>query len=207
MKQTVQKTTPLRLFKWLPALLISVLFSSCVTTSVVERTNTIMSPDKSLSKQRTYSWYQPKPTAPATYGKDYSPELHQHLTKAIEAELAEKGYRKTSVNPDLLLAYDVSVSVPVEKDVPELYGNGFGYSYAYMGGYRYTYGNTQMPGYRAVDLFKEGTVIVDLIDPKTNQLLWRGWTEGAISNFNAGYGKVSGIVRNIISKLPAASGN
>ncbi|MBD1396166.1 DUF4136 domain-containing protein [Pontibacter sp. JH31] len=186
-------------------LLIPALLSSCVATSGIDQTSSISSPEKSLSTQKTYNWYQAVPVAPAAFENGYSSSLHQHLLKAIEVEFEKKGYSKTSLNPDLLVAYDVSVSVPESKDKPELYGNGFGYSYAYMAGYRYDYGNAQMPGYRMVDLFKEGTLIVDVIDPKSKQLLWRGWTEGAVSNFNAGYGKVEALVKAIIQRLPAAS--
>lgn len=191
-------------FTCLYLLLIPVLLSSCVATSGIDNTSSIASTEKPLKTQKTYNWYQAEPAAPAAFENGYSPNLHQHLLKAVEAELEKKGYSKTSVNPDLLVAYDVSVSVPESKDKPELYGNGFGYSYAYMAGYRYNYGNAQIPGYRVVDLFKEGTLIVDVIDPKTKQLLWRGWTEGAVSNFNAGYGKTEGLVRPIIQRLPAA---
>ena len=183
---------------------IPVLLSSCVATSGIDNTSSIASSEKPLSTQKTYNWYQAEPVAPAAYESGYSPNLHQHLLKAVETELEKKGYRKSNVNPDLLVAYDVSVSVPESKDKPELYGNGFGYSYAYMAGYRYNYGSSQMPGYRVVDLFKEGTLIVDVIDPKSKQLLWRGWTEGAISNFNAGYGKVESLVKAITQRLPAS---
>ncbi|MHC2993734.1 hypothetical protein OB13_19925, partial [Pontibacter sp. HJ8] len=164
-----------------------------------------VSPGTSLKQHKTYAWYQAKPAEPAGYDKGYSASLHQHLIRAVEEELAQKGYKKSAENPDLLLAYDVSVSVPEEKDKPGMYGPGFGYSYAYMSGYRYGYGNAQMPGYRAVDLFKEGTLILDVIDPDSNQLLWRGWTEGAVSNFGTGYGKVQDLVGTILKGFPAAT--
>lgn len=180
------------------------MLTSCVATSGIDRTSAIMAPGTTLNPHTTYAFYQSAPVEPAAFEKGYSPSLHQHLIRAIEEELAGKGYRKVTDNPDLLLAYDVSVSVPEEKDKPGMYAPGFGYSYAYMAGYRYNYINSQMPGYRAVDLFKEGTLIIDMVDPDTNQLLWRGWTEGAIKNFGAGYGKVEGLVKNIIQRLPTA---
>lgn len=195
--------TRLSLIQSLCLLLIPALFASCVATSGIANTSTIAATDAPLVQKSTYAWYQPEPAANAEYGEGYGPELHKHLLQAIEEELERKGYTKTSVNPDLLVAYDMSVSVPDEMDKPELYGPGFGYSYAYMAGYRYTYGNSQMPGYRAVDLFKKGTLIIDVIDPKSKQLLWRGWTEGAVKNPNAGYGKVRGYVQEIIGRIPS----
>jgi hypothetical protein len=179
-----------------------VLFS-CVATSGINHTSNITSSEGTLNGKNTYAWYQPTPGAVAAYGEGYGPGLNENMLKAVEEELARKGYTKTSVNPDMLVAYDMSVSVPDAMDKPERYGQGFGYSYAYMSGYRYTYGNAQMPGYRAVDLFKQGTLIVDVIDPRTKQLLWRGWTEGAVKNPNAGYSKVRSLVQEIMKGMPA----
>lgn len=185
-------------------LLFALLFSSCVATSGIDHTSAITSSDGNLSGKSTYAWYQTTPNAKADFMKGYGPELNTNLIRAVEEELERKGYTKTTANPDVLVAYDVSVSVPDAMDKPELYGPGFGYSYAYMAGYRYSYGNAQLPGYRAVDLFKQGTLIVDVIDPKSKQLLWRGWTEGAVKNPNAGYGKVRSLVQEIMKRMPAA---
>ncbi|MBX0335019.1 DUF4136 domain-containing protein [Pontibacter sp. HSC-14F20] len=186
-------------------LLCVLFFSSCVATSGIENTNSISSSEGILGKKATYAWYQPKLTAASAYAPGFNADLHQHLLQAIEEELQRKGYTKTTVNPDMLVAYDVSVSVPDAMDKPELYGPGFGYSYAYMTGYRYSYGNAELPGYRAVDLFKQGTLIVDVINPKSKQLLWRGWTEGAIKNFDAGYSKVKSQVQEIVNRMPGTA--
>ncbi len=134
------------------------------------------------------------------FEKGFDKSLDQHLRRALEEELQKKGFKPATENPDVLIAYDVSVSVPVEKDVPANFAHGFGYSYAHMAGYRYAYQNSGAPGYRSVDLFKQGTLIIDFVDPASNQLLWRGWTEGAISNFGAGYGKVRRAVETILAK-------
>ena len=29
-------------------------------------------------------------------------------------------------------------------------------------------------------VYEKGTLFVDLVDPRTNQLVWRGWAEGSI---------------------------
>ncbi|WP_116544782.1 DUF4136 domain-containing protein [Pontibacter virosus] len=198
------KSIKIKLSSALYLFLCSIFLSSCVATSGIDNTTSISSSEGILGKKTTYAWYQPTPPAQPAYGPEFNPSLQRHMLKAIEEELQRKGYTKTTVNPDMLVAYDVSVSVPDAMDKAELYGPGFGYSYAYMAGYRYSYGNAQLPGYRAVDLFKQGTLIVDVIDPKSKQLLWRGWTEGAIKNFDAGYGKAKSEVQKIINRMPGA---
>lgn len=184
------------------AFIYFLLLSSCVTSSVSTRPNSVAATGAKTATLKTYAWYQEMPVAPVAYEKDYTANLNQYIRKAVEEELQQKGFTKTaSGNPDVLVAYDVSVSVPVEKDIPANYAEGFGYSYAYMSGYRYSYGHEALPGYRAVDLYKNGTLIIDLINPKTNELIWRGWTEGAISNFKAGYSTVQKEVTQVLQPL------
>jgi len=182
-------------------LLVLPLLSGCVVTSGISTTSAITAPRANTSALKTYAWYQQPPAVAVAYDRGYRASLDEHIRRAVEEELEEKGLRKVKENPDVLVAYDVSVDVPVEKDNPENFAPGFGYSYAYMSGYRYKYGDAGLAGYRAVDLFKEGTLIIDLVNPDTNQLVWRGWTEGAVGNFNAGYNKVHKLVEEVLEKL------
>ena len=182
-------------------ILVATTLSSCVTTSASLGAKSIKAPyASSLRNAKTYAWYQPSPAAQPEYLKGFKPALHTHLVEAVEKELQERGYTKVEKNPDVLVAYDVSVSVPEEEDKPENFATGFGYGYAYMSGLRYTYGHADMPGYRSVDLFKEGTLIIDLINPRSNMLLWRGWAEGAI-NFKSGAGAVGKKVEEVLEQL------
>jgi len=177
--------------------------SGCVTTASNLKPNAVTAAGAKIATIKTYAWYQDQPVAPIAYDKDYNAALNQHLRQAIEAELQEKGFTKaTNGNPDVLVAYDVSVSVPLEKDNPANFADGFGYSYSYMSGYRYNYGHAILPGYRAVDLYKSGTLLIDLIHPDSNQLVWRGWSEGAISNFKANYKAVHKEVEGVLNTLP-----
>jgi hypothetical protein len=184
-------------------MLIGVFMASCVASSAIVGSNAISAPGVNVRSYQTFAWYQEKPQAPAYFDKGFNVNTDKNIRQAVEEELGQKGLRKVTENPDVLVAYDISVSVPAEKDRPELYANGFGYSYAFMTGYRYRYGDGGLPAYRPVDLFKQGTLLVDVIDPKSNELVWRGWTEGAITNFNAGYKKVSALVQDILEKYPS----
>ncbi|MCX2739224.1 DUF4136 domain-containing protein [Pontibacter anaerobius] len=186
----------------IPCLFLGLLYlSSCVTTSASMGAKSIKAPyASSLRTVKTYAWYQPEPPAEPEYLKGYKPALHRNLVQAIEQQLEKKGYTKAESNPDVLVAYDVSVSVPLEKDKSENFSEGFGYSYGYMSGYRYDYGHSDMPGYRSVDLFKEGTLIIDLIHPRSKMLLWRGWAEGAV-DFNDGANAIENRVEEVLEQF------
>ncbi|WP_347158792.1 DUF4136 domain-containing protein [Pontibacter chitinilyticus] len=185
-------------------LLFAVLLNACVATSGPAHTTAISAPGAKLAKYTTYAWYQDPPPTPAAYDPGFTAGLDKNIRQAVEEELKQRGMQKvaTTANPDVLLAYDVSVSVPVEKDKPANFAPGFGYSYGYMSGYRYRYSDGGLPGYRPVDLFKEGTLLVDMINPDTNKLVWRGWSEGAVTNFRSNYNKVKQLVTEVLQKLP-----
>ena len=189
--------------KHTPLLFLYLLFlSACVASSVSSRPNSVTVTGANTLNYKTYAWFQDQPVAPIAYDEDYTGSLNNHIRQAVEEVLQKNGFTKaTNGTPDVLVAYDVSVSVPEEKDIANNYIKGFGYSYAYMSGYRHNYGNEQLPGYRAVDLYKSGTLIIDLVNPKTNELVWRGWTEGAISNFKAGYNSVRNEVEKVLEPL------
>lgn len=175
------------------------LLSGCVASSAGEGSKTIAAPDAELSRYKTFAWYQPEKVSKAAYGDGYNGDLDVNIRRAVEEELRQKGMQKVTLNPDVLIAYDVSVDVPKEKDNPEAYPPGFGYGYAHMAGYRYNYGNTGIWGYRSVDLYKQGTLIIDVILPEKQQLLWRGWAEGAITNYNANYKKIHQKVEDVLN--------
>ena len=86
--------------------------------------------------------------------------MNKRLKKSVIATLNGKGFTKTQSAPDLLVAYHINVK---KKTKVNVYGHGYGYW-----------------GPRPVDVhqFKEGTLILDLVDPKTKQLVWRGWGRG-----------------------------
>ncbi|MCC9137356.1 DUF4136 domain-containing protein [Pontibacter silvestris] len=191
------KRTPFAIYP----LMLLLLFSACVATSGVVSTHAIVAPGAATKSYKTFAWYQDEPEAEADYDDGFDADLNRDIRRAVEEELLEKGFTKVSSDPDVLVAYDVSVSVPLEKDKPENFSTGFGYSYGYMSGYRYSYGDGNVPGYRAVDLFKQGTLIVDLVNPNNKQLVWRGWAEGAISKFNSSYSKVHQQVEDVMEAL------
>lgn len=182
--------------------LLLLLITGCVTSSVPSGPKAVLATGALTENLKTYAWFQEQPVAPVAFDDGYQASLDQHIRTAIETELKAKGFVKAVTgNPDVLLAYDVSVSVPLEKDEPQNYLDGFGYSYAFMAGYRYSYLHNKLPGYRAVDLYKSGTLIIDLIDPGSKELIWRGWTEGAISNFKANYKTVHKEVEALLAPL------
>ena len=108
-----------------------------------------------FSKFHTYAW---------TKGNELSDELnHARVTRAIDAELAAKGLTKVdpSSNPDALVAYHASFDRNLEINASS---SGWG---------PYGLGGLRSGRARAKEILV-GTLTVDLIDARTNAIVWRG---------------------------------
>lgn len=177
------------------------LISSCapavdVTTDYDRSTN--------FSRYQTFSFYQDRPAQPRDAATNFNTSLDLYLRNAIRQSLANQGLRYDSSNPDLKVAYDVSVNVDTEVNTNYAYPPGFGYGYSYWYGYRYNYGFNRFPTtYRTINQYREGTVVVDLINPETNELVWRGIGEAAVDmRGKIEQERINTIVTNILQKYP-----
>jgi hypothetical protein len=116
---------------------------------------------RDFSLFRSYQWLTgPQPTDHIE-DPDYAALVDQRVRAAVDWELADKRLRKvTEGRPHLLVTYRVIVEGA----------------------------NYPAPKYEAAFAqdterhhFKQGTLIIDFIDPVANQLVWRGYAVGSIS--------------------------
>ena len=85
------------------------------------------------------------------------------IRTAMESQLIANGYRTATENPDFVIAYHVTTKNKL---------NVQDYSY----GPPRWFGRTDI----RVNQVSEGTLIVDFIDVKTNQVIWRGRASGTL---------------------------
>jgi hypothetical protein len=110
-----------------------------------------------------------------------SPFLFHRASQAIEAALASRGFTKNIENPDFNIAMHAGADRRVNVN-----------SYGYWGG----------PGANLSE-YTEGTLIIDIIDPITNQLAWRGSASGVIDDpGRANQEDINTAVFNILEKFP-----
>jgi hypothetical protein len=108
-----------------------------------------------FSQLKTYAWVR---------WTNLSDELnHKRIVDALEAQLAAEGFTKAAsgATPDVLVAYHTSFSSELEIN-----GNATGWA-----GYRFGPGRS---GSARVEEVVIGTLYVDIVNAKTNTLLWRG---------------------------------
>jgi hypothetical protein len=195
-----------RYFQLIHTLIIFGLFLllfACAIPSLVIKINTSQDPQARFAQYRTYHWYQPKPESNAPAAGPYG-DLLSHLKKAVEQEIEKKGLQKAENQPQVLLAFDVSLPRTAAA-AAGTYPAGFGYGLAWQTGYRYDYGHANLPYYQPVNTFAPGTILIDVIDATTGQLIWRGWAEAVLEDFHADYKTVANYVDDIIDKYPAGN--
>jgi hypothetical protein len=107
-----------------------------------------------FSKFRTYSWVK---------GHEIPDQLnHRRIVNAVEAQLAVKGLLKT----ETLTAADVAVAyhASFERDL-QITGFSSGWGGYYFGGSR--------SGSARTEEILTGTLIVDVVNTQTRQIVWR----------------------------------
>ena len=128
-----------------------------------------------FSKVKTFMWQAP--SAPSL--ADENPFMHQFIEQSIETELQNVGFTKTTENPDVYVTYHGSVNTEVQ-----LQSSSFGFSVGTYGmgpwgGVSGVAGGPTHTTTREVQT-KKGTLVVDVVDAKEKQLVWRGTSSGIL---------------------------
>jgi hypothetical protein len=107
--------------------------------------------------------------------KQSDPFLHGHLMNAIEYQLGASGLTEVTENPDVFVNYTASTQkdVRLESDAYGYSFGGYGYSWGRWGyGYGYPAGAVSTTT-RVVEV-ERGTLVVDIWDASSKELIWRG---------------------------------
>jgi hypothetical protein len=138
----------------------------------------------------------------------YSSSLLENSIHAqIAIELEKRGIVENVEKPDMLVAYHTYTEKKrsaVNNYYPMMYG-GWGWSFYPRGFFAFPY--SFWNGYSRSYEYTEGTLIIDAIDAKTNQLVWRGSISNAIENPNNLHKKAIKAVELIFKKFPVQPGS
>jgi hypothetical protein len=137
------------------------------TAAFAQKTNVDWDRKADFSVFHTYAWQKSPHAAPGLWD--------QRIIDGVDKQLAAKGLTKVDANPDLWVVYSNSIS-----DQKQVVGTGYGMGPAWGWGWGWGRGiNTvQYNTY----ITKEGTLVVELADPKSQQLMWRGSATATISD-------------------------
>jgi len=119
-----------------------------------------------FSKYKTYTWQiHPK-------SLDVDDLTMKQLDQGFDAALAAKGLKRTdSGNPDLVIVFQLAVNQ--EKEMTSYNTGGYGYGPGWHGGWYGGYAGPSMST-TTTSTIHIGTVVLDMYDTATKQLVWRG---------------------------------
>jgi len=125
-----------------------------------------------FSALKTYQW----DTRPAAAFTNANPLIAKRVKKAIEDNLQRKGLAEAKT-ADIKISYQVSVE---KKLSSSKISTGIGMSVG-----RYNRGNISISSGNSIRETTEGTLMIDMVDVGTNNLIWRSTTTKPVSGRDA----------------------
>jgi nanoRNase/pAp phosphatase (c-di-AMP/oligoRNAs hydrolase) len=119
-----------------------------------------------FAQYKTYSWEHVKTQDPLDVNR---------IKNAVNTALTAKGWTQVDSGGDVSI---VAVEMTRDQQTLNTFYNGFGGGW---GGRRFGGGGFG-DATTTTETYKVGSVVVDLFDTKTKQLIWRGTTSDTLSN-------------------------
>ena len=172
-------------------------FASCTTASHIE-----VAPGVSFANYKTFGFASD--TGAKNPNRADNEIVDNNIKNFISADLEKQGWKETDQQPDVLVDYNVVVEKAVRQQTDPMYP--YPYSSYFYSPWRhrmaYYYSPAFLGGYHTYNVpFKQGTLTVNMIDAKTNKLIWQGWTKGEVDSKNVTTNEMKGDVKSIFSKL------
>jgi hypothetical protein len=162
------------------------LLSSCSSGVTVQQ-----KPGVDFTQYRTYDWAKTDVKSADSQNPIYKSSLNDEaIQNAINSEMAKRGIRQAPGNakPDFYLTYHLYIE-EAERTVsnPPAAGYAFPYAMSYRGrflpiNYSYWYTSPYYNTSYRTETFQEGTMILDVIDAKNHNLVWRGSMADPVGN-------------------------
>jgi hypothetical protein len=119
-----------------------------------------------FGQYKTYSWEQVKTKDALDVGR---------IKAAVNAALAAKGWTQVDSGGDVSI---IAMEMTHDQQTLNTFYNGFGGGW----GWRRFGGGGLGEATTTTETYRVGTVVVDLFDTKTKQLIWRGSSSDTLSN-------------------------
>jgi hypothetical protein len=165
--------------------LIAMVLTGCATV----RVNSYLERGADFRHYRTYAWGPADAFSTGDPRLDNNRFFSERVEKAVDQQLASRGFEKReSGAPDVLIHMHARIDQRIESDAIDR-----------------EYARCDVSDCRPF-VYEAGTLLLDFIDTRTNQLAWRGWAEGgfdgAIDNQDWMEARIDDAVAKILARLP-----
>jgi len=155
--------------------LVIALFFIVVTGCTQVQTDSNVDDAADFTALKTFAWLHDV-DKPAEDVRLNDPLLRQTVRTAVEQSLSAKGYEQVDLQQaDFLVAWFGAIEKKIKKENIDHFYAPYGYGTLY----RDPVLNTESP--RKIQEYEEGTIIIDVVDPKNRRLIWRGSGSGRIA--------------------------
>ena len=177
-----------RLIRCTVVAIAAVAATGCATTMTV---SSHVDRGINFARYRTYDWGPADALPTGDPRLDKNPFFKDHVEGAVEKQLAARGFEmSTSGTPDLLIHYHASINQRI--DVNRL-DRRYGYCYG-----------VDCPS--DVIEYEAGTLVLDIVDSRTNRVIWRGWAqdtvEGVLDNEDEMARQINEAITRMLARLP-----
>ena len=135
-------------------------------TSSAQQVKTDYDRSANFGQYKTYSWKQVKTSDPLFVDR---------IKTSVNAALAAKGWTQVDSGGDVSIC---AMEITHEQQTLNTFYDGFGGGW----GWRRFGGGGFGDATTTTETYKVGTLVVDLFDTKTKQLIWRGTSSDTLSN-------------------------
>lgn len=163
-----------------------VVFAGCSSVDVT----TDYDREANFAAFKTFDWmerHNPRDGGPARNIGLNDPLAQKHIKNAVERELIAKGIRQVESSPDLLVMIHATTQDKVDID---------------RYGYRYGLRGRRVGVVTTVERYKEGTILVDLVDAKSKELVWRGIAQDALRKGESRADYIDECIRQLFKEYP-----
>lgn len=185
-------------------ILVIVLLAGAVGQRAQAQVSTDYDKSVNFSQYKTYAWCTPD----IEVGRNpvyNSPLITSNIEATLSTELQKRGLTMNPEQPDLLVGFhtytEKRTQTVANPPAPLYYPFGFRAGWRY---FPYGYGNWPYQwntGFQQRQ-YTEGTLVVDFVDAKSKQLVWRGLIEGAIDNPTRIEREITRGVQKIMKEYP-----
>jgi hypothetical protein len=177
-------------FRWLLGLLLLPFALACSTPDV----DTRWDPYAHFEGLATWSWAPIRASLDQDEPRLQSRLVQKRIQQAIVLGLAQRGYAQVRQDPDFLVAYHAAIDEAI--DTRTMYNS-----------YRVV---PQVEGWalepsRLVQRYEVGTLLVDVFDSRSRELIWRGRVQSRVQDFgdpDARAERTNEVVRTLLEQFP-----
>jgi len=124
--------------------------------------------DVDFSKYKTWNWL-PEGAARETDVRLSDPVVVARIRRAIETELMMQGFRRDAASPDFVVKYHTALEDHMSESAVDNAYESAQYE-------RYDQNWT----YQYATAWQQGTLLIDILDAQSNELVWRGSAQAEI---------------------------